>query len=444
MKFSNWLSCSGVMAPITWLVFLSLSIFSSCVSDDDGGSSNNSPIIEALTASPDTVNSGAASLVVCVAGDLDGDILDYDWSTSGGVVSGAGDSVNWISPETVGQYLITCAVEDNRGGSDQASVGIAVIDQTLTGNLNIVSLPPGANIYLDGSSLNVVTPYSLELEVGVYSLMLTLAGYNTWGPQDVSVESGETTNINAPLDLINNPPVIDQGSVYPDNGTDLDEFTYTIEYYDEDGDPPSEIRVHIDYDDGNPMDFVSGVDLWNGTYEYVTTLAPGNHNYYFIAHDGNGGMDRFPSSEAIEGPTVESSLPYFEYDSYVLTDNENVCGNASSNGEPNDLLNPDEFVCLSICIRNIGNGVATNATGSISVEPADEECYNENNETGSWSDILPGDVGCSGYDFDFELRFNCMPPDEELDFILLLNYRDQNGIDQPPQELTFEVPAYWP
>ena len=63
--------------------------------------------------------------VTCNASDLGGLELSYDWSTSGGNITGIGAVVNWIAPGEVGMYDITVVVAD---GLNKTAVGsIALI-----------------------------------------------------------------------------------------------------------------------------------------------------------------------------------------------------------------------------------------------------------------------------------------------------------------------------
>ena len=82
---------------------------SSCVQ------SNNSPVIESLTAEPPVVKQGKSATVKCVASDPDGDELSYQWVATKGNISGQGSTVTWMSPNTCGDYVITVTVVDSGG-----------------------------------------------------------------------------------------------------------------------------------------------------------------------------------------------------------------------------------------------------------------------------------------------------------------------------------------
>jgi len=79
---------------------------------------NKAPSIQSLTADTDwSLPSGSIELT-CDASDPDKDELIYEWSTSGGDISGTGEEVVWIAPQEVGVYYITVLVKDRHGSSD--------------------------------------------------------------------------------------------------------------------------------------------------------------------------------------------------------------------------------------------------------------------------------------------------------------------------------------
>ena len=89
---------------------------------------NNPPIIKSMIAqSKISILSG--SQIVCEAEDPDGDELTYSWSAIGGTIEGQGPVVNWIAPETPGEYTIAAVVDDNQGGTAMKSVTITVTDE---------------------------------------------------------------------------------------------------------------------------------------------------------------------------------------------------------------------------------------------------------------------------------------------------------------------------
>lgn len=87
---------------------------------------NIPPTITSLVADADWIKPSGSIQVTCTALDLDGDDLSYEWSATGGVISGTGSIVNWNAPQAVGIYHITVLVKDGHGSSDTDSLTISV------------------------------------------------------------------------------------------------------------------------------------------------------------------------------------------------------------------------------------------------------------------------------------------------------------------------------
>jgi hypothetical protein len=128
------------------------------------------------------------------------------------------------------------------------------------------------------------------------------------GTHTVTLDPGEIVN---DINFGNNyqaqhDPELTSGDVDPGSGDDSTLFTYTVHYYDQDGDSPSDRHVYID-GLSHIMTFYSG-SASDGTYRYQTTLSctPDPHNYYFEFTDGQGGSDRLPSSGTYSGPDMTS------------------------------------------------------------------------------------------------------------------------------------------
>jgi len=87
---------------------------------------NHRPAITSLEAEPERVLPLGSCQIVCTASDRDGDELSYNWSASGGNISGTGASVNWTAPGSVDSYNVTVTVTDGRGGEVMKQVTIEV------------------------------------------------------------------------------------------------------------------------------------------------------------------------------------------------------------------------------------------------------------------------------------------------------------------------------
>jgi hypothetical protein len=79
---------------------------------------NMPPIITSLVADADWTTLSGSIQVTCTALDPDGDELSYEWTATGGDISGTGNEVIWTAPEQVGRYNITVVVSDGYGGED--------------------------------------------------------------------------------------------------------------------------------------------------------------------------------------------------------------------------------------------------------------------------------------------------------------------------------------
>ena len=132
--------------------------------------------------------------------------------------------------------------------------------------------------------------------------------------------TGPFVGTTKPMNLL---PILTDGGVYYDYGTNHSIFTYTVHYRDRDlCKPPRHVKVFID---GicHEMKLQSGTDVnrsylnsdcqggktkvapgVSGTYIYQTTLPPGPHAYYFMAVDGDGDCVSLPAHGFIRGPEV--------------------------------------------------------------------------------------------------------------------------------------------
>jgi hypothetical protein len=76
---------------------------------------NHRPIITSLEAEAPWTDPLSSLQVTCNASDSDGDALSYNWSASGGNITGTGAIVNWTAPGEVGMYDISVVVADSLG-----------------------------------------------------------------------------------------------------------------------------------------------------------------------------------------------------------------------------------------------------------------------------------------------------------------------------------------
>jgi hypothetical protein len=92
-------------------------------------------------------------------------------------------------------------------------------------------------------------------------------------------------NLTVENPIIYHPPELKNGKIVPSSGNIATQFTFSVNYFDDDCDVPMYIQVVID-DSTHNMQLKSGENATDGVYEYVTKLSEGRHVYYFTASDG--------------------------------------------------------------------------------------------------------------------------------------------------------------
>jgi hypothetical protein len=127
---------------------------------------------------------------------------------------------------------------------------------------------------------------------------------------------------------MNRQPILSDGGVIHDQGSEQAIYTFKVHYKDPDGcKPPQCVRVFVD-DICHDMTLDSRDNTYNqsscagakpssaanfnGTYVYRTMLPAGPHAYYFKAKDGDGDCANLPEAGFIRGPmvsTVPNSAP---------------------------------------------------------------------------------------------------------------------------------------
>ncbi|MFO7773188.1 MAG: Ig domain-containing protein [Dehalococcoidia bacterium] len=84
------------------------------------------PVIAGLSAEADWIAPMSSLRVTCSASTPGGGDLNYEWSTSGGIITGTGPVVEWTAPEQVGMYDITVVVTNAQGRKAEESLTIVV------------------------------------------------------------------------------------------------------------------------------------------------------------------------------------------------------------------------------------------------------------------------------------------------------------------------------
>jgi len=88
--------------------------------------SSGTPIITSVRASTTEVDPAASCDLTCMASDLDGDAVTYEWLAASGRIDGAGESVTWTAPDDAGLYKVTVVVSDTSGNQTSKSISLRV------------------------------------------------------------------------------------------------------------------------------------------------------------------------------------------------------------------------------------------------------------------------------------------------------------------------------
>jgi len=76
------------------------------------------PKIDSIISDKKRTFIGESIKLTCFATDPDNDELIYLWESDDGSFKGSGSEIEWIAPETVGFYSLSCKVLDNNGNYD--------------------------------------------------------------------------------------------------------------------------------------------------------------------------------------------------------------------------------------------------------------------------------------------------------------------------------------
>jgi hypothetical protein len=138
----NWSASGGNItgqgAKVTWTAPLSSGFYNVTVTVTDSRGDevtrnvtievrgNQPPAIKSLVANVAWTSPSGNLQVTCNATDPDGDTLTYEWTTTGGNISGTGAVVNWTAPQEVGIYNVTVVVNDGHGREDTRFISLSV------------------------------------------------------------------------------------------------------------------------------------------------------------------------------------------------------------------------------------------------------------------------------------------------------------------------------
>ncbi len=207
---------SGTGSDVTWTAPTTEGSYTVTVTVSDGEEIvsesctitvvNTPPVIANLNASATDLPPEGSATIGCVANDADGDTLTYEWSATGGTITGSGNSVTWNAPAAEGTYTVSVTASDGHGGSASESVDIVV--EMKYGSINIQSDPTGAAVFLNGVDTGNITPYVItNLSPGTYNVRLEYFHYKHRA-QVVTVNPNDTTYINWSLTYASNETLV--------------------------------------------------------------------------------------------------------------------------------------------------------------------------------------------------------------------------------------------
>jgi hypothetical protein len=175
---------------------------------------NNRPIISSMDAEANWTVPLDSLWVACNASDPDGDELSYQWSTTGGDISGTGPEIIWTAPGEVGMYDITVLVIDSLGKNATGSVVLTASNGP----------PP-------------IIEALIVTAIGHEYLKETITGYKVAKTYDYSIECVASSNTSAELVYewsCTGGEMSGEGSIITWTAPNIDrDVTVTVKVFDE-------------------------------------------------------------------------------------------------------------------------------------------------------------------------------------------------------------------
>lgn len=128
------------------------------------------PVIKSIEVNPDTVAVGGTAMIQLSVTDQDDENLVYYYTTSGGAISGVGDTVSWKAPNQPGVYSASVLIADKDGNQANDSVRLVVVaNDTSSMITGIAAFPAGQDYNLAGSKVRLYTSKDNWLNHVVFS-----------------------------------------------------------------------------------------------------------------------------------------------------------------------------------------------------------------------------------------------------------------------------------
>ena len=266
----------------------------------------------------DSTDSGTAvnssTVTIQNSADVYGDVVINEFLPNIGL-----QLTEWVELYNKGALPVDingCWIDDVRGAGRNAVVisadePIAPTDDDDENNDEyfVINLP-GTFLNNSGDTVNFLCPDKMTvIEARSYSVtqadesIYRFPDGEDWSDENDDVEDfDDSPTPGAPNDGLNTPPVLLGPSVTPSSGDNMTDFTFSVDYVDQQLNLPTTKKVVIDGFEYQ-MSFSSG-EAYNGTYTFTTQLWElANHRYYFVFSDGEYEV-RLPIAGDYQGPDV--------------------------------------------------------------------------------------------------------------------------------------------
>jgi len=94
--------------------------------NNEGPKPNQSPKVSSVTADPASLAFGQQAAITVAASDPDNDQLSYEYSATGGTISGNSPTATFVAGNTPGAAYVTVVIRDGRGGNTGGYVVITI------------------------------------------------------------------------------------------------------------------------------------------------------------------------------------------------------------------------------------------------------------------------------------------------------------------------------
>lgn len=92
----------------------------------DSTLSTGIPIITSIRADRTELDPGGSCVLTCMASDLDGDVLTYEWLAAEGSIDSQEATATWAAPEDSGLYQVKVVVSDDAGNQVSKTITLRV------------------------------------------------------------------------------------------------------------------------------------------------------------------------------------------------------------------------------------------------------------------------------------------------------------------------------